>query len=118
MIAIALLLAGCRTAQTFKIVGYVRGRADINAIGAEKLTHINYAFAKVNPLGVIDFEDRNAPSDLAQLQALKGRNPQLKLIVSAKRGGADTRCPLLQRAVDISNTRRWIGCTSISIGST
>ena len=116
LLLISLLLVGCRTAgtdrhQTFKIVGYVRGRADINAIGAEKLTHINYAFAKVNPLGVIDFEDRDAPAHLAQLQALKSRNPQLKLIVSVGGWGADffsdaalddaSRCRFAMSAVDL-----------------
>jgi hypothetical protein len=108
---IAILLTGCRTAQTYKIIGYVRGRAEINAISAEKLTHINYAFAKVNPLGVIDFEDRDAPAHLAQLQALKARNPQLKLIVSVGGWGADffsdaaltdaSRCRFAMSAVDL-----------------
>ncbi len=94
-----LLLAGCRTLQPdrpdlaphrkFRIVGYVRGRADIAAIGAQKLTHINYAFAKVNPLGLADFEDPDAPAHLAQLQALKAKNPDLKLIVSIGGWGAN-----------------------------
>ena len=111
LLVIALLLAGCAHHQPFKIIGYVRGRADISAIGAEKLTHINYAFAKVNPLGVIEFENRDAPSDLAQLQALKARNPQLKLIVSVGGWGADffsdaaltdaARCRFATSAVDL-----------------
>jgi chitinase len=116
IVIIALLLMGCRSLGTdshpkFKIVGYVRGRADINAIGAEKLTHINYAFAKVNPLGVIDFEDRDAPAHLAQLQALKSRNSQLQLILSVGGWGADffsdaaltdaSRCRFSMSAVDL-----------------
>ena len=111
IVLIALLLTACRTAQTYKIVGYVRGRADIEKISAEKLTHINYAFAKVNPLGVIDFEDRDAPAHLARLQALKARNPRLKLIVSVGGWGADffsdaaltdaSRCRFAMSAVDL-----------------
>jgi len=116
MLVIALVLIGCRTLGTapppkFRIIGYVRGRADINAISAEKLTHINYAFAKVNPLGVIDFEDRDAPAHLAQLQALKARNPELKVIVSVGGWGADffsdaaltdaSRCRFAMSAVDL-----------------
>jgi chitinase len=91
-----LLVAGCRTFapdvaphRKFRIVGYVRGRADINAISAQKLTHINYAFARVNPLGLVELEDPDAPAHLAQLQALKARNRDLKIIVSVGGWGAD-----------------------------
>jgi chitinase len=91
-----LVITGCRTFgpdvaphKKFRIVGYVRGRADINAISANKLTHINYAFAKVNPLGLIELEDPDAASHLAQLQALKAKNPDLKIIVSVGGWGAD-----------------------------
>jgi len=81
MIAIALLLAGCRTAQTFKIVGYVRGRADINAIGAEKLTHINYAFANIRDGEVVGGFDHDA-ENYGILNGLKAKNPSLKVLVS------------------------------------
>ncbi len=90
-----LLLCGCQSLppvaphRQFRIIGYVRGRADINAIGAKKLTHLNYAFAKVNPLGEVWFEDPDAPAHIAQLQALKAVNPDLKVIVSVGGWGAD-----------------------------
>ncbi len=115
-LAMALLLAGCRSLAPaphpdYKIVGYVRGRADINAISAEKVTHLNYAFAKVNPDGVIQFENADAPAHLAQLQALKARNPRLKVIVSVGGWGADffsdaalsdvSRCRFAMSAVDL-----------------
>ncbi|HEY3057257.1 MAG TPA: glycoside hydrolase family 18 protein [Thermoanaerobaculia bacterium] len=118
LILALLLIAGCRTLgpdvaphRKFRIVGYVRGRADINAIGAKKLTHINYAFAKVNPLGVIELEDPDAPSHLAQLQALKAVNPDLKIIVSVGGWGADyfsdaalddaSRCRFADSAINV-----------------
>ncbi len=75
-------------AADYRIIGYVRGKADMYAIGAAKLTHVNYSFAKVNPLGVIWFEDPDAPAKIAQLQALKARNPRLKVIVSVGGWGA------------------------------
>ncbi|HEU5161662.1 MAG TPA: glycoside hydrolase family 18 protein, partial [Thermoanaerobaculia bacterium] len=94
-----LLLAttACRTAmdtvpppsEPYRIVAYVRGRAEIHRIGAQKLTHINYAFAKVSPEGLIVFDDPDAPAHLAQLQALKAKNPDLRILVSVGGWGAD-----------------------------
>lgn len=119
LVALVLLSACATVAQRpevaphrpYRIVGYVRGKADIASIGATKLTHINYAFAKVNPLGVIAFEDADAPSHLAQLQALKAKNPDLKIIVSVGGWGADffsdaavdegARCRFADSAVDL-----------------
>ncbi|HEY0788022.1 MAG TPA: glycosyl hydrolase family 18 protein, partial [Thermoanaerobaculia bacterium] len=95
-ILLALLgLTGCRTASAvapespYRIVAYVRGKAEIHRIGAQKLTHINYAFGKVSPEGVIVFDDPDAPAHLAQLQALKAKNPDLKILVSVGGWGAD-----------------------------
>lgn len=95
-ILIAIIgLAGCRTAAgverefPYRIVAYVRGKAEIHKIGAQKLTHINYAFGKVSPEGLIVFDDPDAPAHLAQLQALKAKNPDLKILVSVGGWGAD-----------------------------
>jgi len=97
-IARILLLASVSTLPAFasvapdhnyRIIGYVRGIADLNAIDAARLTHLNYSFAKLNPLGVINFENPSAPAHIAQLQALKARNPDLKVIVSVGGWGAD-----------------------------
>ena len=55
-----------------------------------KLTHINYAFALVNDDSEIYFRDEiRSRQHLAQLQALKARNPDLKLLVSVGGWGAD-----------------------------
>lgn len=86
--ALALLLClSCSTTQ-YRIVGYVYRRADIYRIGAEKLTHINYAFAKVSPAGEVVI-DSAAPRHFAQLQTLKAGNPKLKIILSIGGWGAD-----------------------------
>jgi chitinase len=93
-----LLIAGCATkmaatdttrAPKYKVIGYIMGaRVDISRIGAEKLTHINYAFGLVSTNGDA-FIRTNAPSHLAQLHALKAKNPQLKIILSIGGWGAD-----------------------------
>ncbi len=91
----ALATTGCRSASDlgadapYRIVAYVRGKAEIHRIGAQKLTHINYAFGKVSPEGLIVFDDPDAPAHLAQLQALKAKNPRLKILVSVGGWGAD-----------------------------
>jgi chitinase len=73
----------------YRIVAYVFGPLDISAISAQKLTHINFAFAHVSKEGEIIFENPDAASRLSQLQALKARNSALKIIVSVGGWGAD-----------------------------
>jgi chitinase len=97
IVPLALVLAGCRTLSVYqppdppryRVIAYVRGKADISRIGAEKLTHVNYAFAHVSPEGEVVLNDPDAPSHLAQLQALKARNPRLRLLLSVGGWGAD-----------------------------
>jgi chitinase len=91
----ALFLTACTTTQSnvqraseYKIIAYAMGRTDFSRINAAKLTHINYAFGLVNTNGEA-FVRSNAPSHLAQLQALKARNPNLKVILSIGGWGAD-----------------------------
>lgn len=70
------------------IVGYVAGWKTINPkkIPAEKLTHLNYAFAHVDSMGLLapmspEHATRDSLNFLA-LQSLKQRNPNLKILVS------------------------------------
>lgn len=72
----------------YRIVGYVTGDTDIWTVDAEKLTHVNYAFAKVSEDDTIGFRNERAPQHLSQLQALKAQNPDLKLLVSVGGWGA------------------------------
>lgn len=97
LLVTSLVFAGCRSAAIYRppdppkyrVIAYVRGKADISRIGAEKLTHINYAFALVNEAGEMYFQDPDAGSHLAQIQALKARNPALRILVSVGGWGAD-----------------------------
>lgn len=70
------------------IVGYVAGWKNVKPkqIPAEKLTHINYAFAHVDSLGYIapmdpKFHERDSVN-FTLLRSLKERNPNLKILVS------------------------------------
>lgn len=75
----------------YRIVGYVTGwrGLDFSTIQAEKLTHINYAFANCID-GEIRFgseenrtyNDSINVQDLADLGKLKGKNPNLKILIS------------------------------------
>lgn len=72
--------------KSYHIVGYVAGWKVLNLkkIPAEKLTHINYAFANVANGIVTNIEGRAEKDSLnfLQLQSLKTQNPNLKILVS------------------------------------
>lgn len=88
LVALALLAAGCRTVQP-RIIAYVYKDADVPRISAQKLTHINYAFALVSEQGEVVLADPEAPARLAQVRALKTKNPRLKVLLSVGGWGAD-----------------------------
>lgn len=88
LVALAMLAAGCRTAQP-RIIAYVYKDADVPRISAEKLTHINYAFALVSEQGEVVLADPEAPARLSQVRALKAKNPRLKILLSVGGWGAD-----------------------------
>lgn len=102
LIAAASLLVACgSTSETaaptsepnddypYRILAYVGGRTNIWTVDADKLTHINYAFAHVNDSGQVYFRNSRSPGHIAQLQALKAKNPDLKILVSVGGWGAD-----------------------------
>ena len=83
--AILLSISLCIQAYPYRVVAYVAGwnKLKADSIPAEKLTHINYAFANVNNGEVVS--DPSMPDDsanLAVLVSLKKRNPDLKILIS------------------------------------
>ncbi|MDF2158326.1 glycoside hydrolase family 18 protein [Algoriphagus sp. CAU 1675] len=72
--------------KKYHVVGYVAGWKNPQAdqIPAEKLTHVNYAFADVKDGLVMHIDDNKERDSLnfLMLNQLKERNPDLKILVS------------------------------------
>jgi chitinase len=69
-------------ASEFRVVAYVASWSIPPVIHAEKLTHINFAFAQIDRSGKVAFERPGAVESLRALLALRKKNPELKIIVS------------------------------------
>ncbi|WP_373520911.1 glycoside hydrolase family 18 protein [Aquiflexum sp.] len=71
---------------SYKVIGYIAGwkGVDLEKIHADKLTHINYAFANVVDGVVIEGEGRaeQDKENLSKLRSLKSINPDLKILIS------------------------------------
>lgn len=90
-IVVIAYLAGCAGSDretsgspdpAFRVIAYVAGWSMPPAIPAEKLTHINFAFARIDRDGRVAFEDPRYESAVASLVALKERNTGTKVLVS------------------------------------
>jgi chitinase len=66
----------------FRVVAYVASWSIPAVIHPEKLTHINFAFARIDSSGNVAFEHPGVATSLRALLALKKKNPRLKIIVS------------------------------------
>jgi chitinase len=75
--------------RDFRVIAYVAGWSMPAVIHPEKLTHINFAFARIDGSGRVAFEDPRFASALESLVALKQRNPALKILVSVGGWEAD-----------------------------
>ncbi len=65
-----------------RIVAYVTGWESPPPIDPAKLTHINFAFAKIDAAGKVVLPHPGVAAQLAHLRALKAKNPQLKVLLS------------------------------------
>src|SRR5688572_649815 len=81
-------LAGCTAAvpapapEEFRVIAYVAGWSMPATIHPRKLTHINFAFARIDGNGRVVFEDSRFAPALKSLLKLKQRNPRLKVLIS------------------------------------
>jgi chitinase len=66
----------------FRIVAYVAGWSTPAVIHAEKLTHVNFAFARITADGQVALAEAGQEASLLRLVALKKTHPQLKVIIS------------------------------------
>jgi chitinase len=66
----------------YRIVAYVAGWSTPAVIHPEKLTHVNFAFARITAAGQAALADGELEASLLRLIALKKTNSRLKVIVS------------------------------------
>src|ERR1700754_1635059 len=82
LLAAAWLLAALpASAADFRVVAYVVGGEPPPQIDPTKLTHINFAFGKIED-GKVVLPHPGVAANLAYLRSLKAKNPQLKVLLS------------------------------------
>jgi chitinase len=81
-LAVFCVLASSPSGAAERVVAYVTGWEKPPDIPATKLTHINYAFARIDTDGQAVFPHAGVPYQLEYLRSLKARNPQLKILLS------------------------------------
>jgi chitinase len=79
--AICLLAAVPASSADLRIVAYVIGWETPPAIDPTKLTHVNFAFARIED-GRAVLPHPGVAANLAHLRSLKSKNPQLKVLLS------------------------------------
>jgi len=92
VLGVAWSTAGAQAAPPaadYRIVGYVSDSQPLPPVSAQKLDVINYAFAKVDVKGDVQFPSPVAGQTLATFTGLRKINPNLKIIVSVGGWGAD-----------------------------
>ena len=81
LVAVWLLAAAPAPAADLRVVAYVVGWETPPAIDPNKLTHINFAFGKIEG-GKAVLPHPGVAANLAYLRSLQGRNPRLKVLLS------------------------------------
>lgn len=113
---LTLMFSSAAFAQKKYIVnGYVggfRGLVDTEAISAEKLTHINYAFVDVQDSMAVLTNLRTDSTNFRKLNELKKVNPDLKILISI---GGWTWSGNFSDAVLTPSSRKLFAKTSVDI---
>jgi len=84
-----LLTAAAQADGPYRVIAYVAGWSMPEAIDARKLSHINFAFARIDDKGRMGFENTQYEAAVRSLLALKRDNPALKVLISVGGWGAD-----------------------------
>jgi chitinase len=79
--AICLLAAVPALPANLRVVAYVAGWETLPVIDATKLTHINFAFGKIDG-GKVVLPQPDVAAQLAYLRSLKAKNPWLQVLLS------------------------------------
>ncbi|MBV8975375.1 MAG: glycoside hydrolase family 18 protein [Sinobacteraceae bacterium] len=77
------------TAENFRVVAYVAGWSVPAVIHPQKLTHINFAFARITPDGRVGLADPQLEPALERVVALRRSKPDLKILISVGGWAAD-----------------------------
>ena len=81
-LALGPVAAAQPAAPDFRVVAYVASWSMPAVIHAEKLTHVNLAFAHIDGGGRVVFDNPDVAPAMKTLLALKQQNPTLKVIIS------------------------------------
>ena len=81
--------AGVDTAPRPKLIAYVTGWAPPGVVDTSRITHVNFAFARIDPEGRVVLPDETHAARLDALVALKRAAPTLRVLVSVGGWGAD-----------------------------
>ena len=79
--AVCLLAAVPALPANLRVVAYVAGWETLPVIDATKLTHINFAFGKIDG-GKVVLPQPDVAAQLAYLRSLKAKNPWLQVLLS------------------------------------
>jgi chitinase len=82
-------LVRAATAEHFRVVAYVAGWSVPAVIHPQKLTHINFAFARIMPDGRVVLADPQLETALERVVALRRSKPDLKILISVGGWAAD-----------------------------
>jgi chitinase len=88
-LASATRLAAASEPRDFRVIAYVPGWSMPAVIHAQKLTHINFAFAKIDGEGKAAFENPAIATALESLLPLRQDNPDLRILISVGGWTAD-----------------------------
>ncbi len=82
VIVMGLTAGDSSAAQDFRVIACVAGWSMPPSIPAGKLTHVNFAFARIDAEGRVVFEDPRYEAAIASIVELRQRHPHLKVLVS------------------------------------